>query len=297
MARKRANPGSGGPNWLDTYSDMVTLLLTFFVMLFAMSTMDAGKWEKLVKAFSANKQASAVTQEAAQENIQIAANSTSLPSSGSESETSSSKAGNSDDGKVTDFDSLYKYLVDYVNRNGLQDSVHVHKGKNYTFLTFQNSVFFSGDSAELRDQGKKILDFLCDGIKKYTGSNWRDSFLRAYGPREQLNFRYRPSLRPCTFFGQGQERPAVCSVEKILSIRLKWFPRGMENTGPLFPMMEQKLPGPKTGEWKFIFRKPDRAVLFWIRYMKILIMQTRIQTKNNPTQITSSYVSSVLFSA
>ncbi|QEY34335.1 OmpA family protein [Caproiciproducens galactitolivorans] len=165
MARKRANPGSGGPNWLDTYSDMVTLLLTFFVMLFAMSTMDAGKWEKLVKAFSANKQASAVTQEAAQENIQIAANSTSLPSSGSESETSSSKAGNSDDGKVTDFDSLYKYLVDYVNRNGLQDSVHVHKGKNYTFLTFQNSVFFSGDSAELRDQGKKILDFLCDGIK------------------------------------------------------------------------------------------------------------------------------------
>lgn len=165
MARKRANPGGGGPSWLDTYADMVTLLLTFFVMLFAMSTMDASKWEKLVEAFSANKQTSTAEQKVAGKDIQIAVNSTSLPSSGSESETSSSEAGNSDDGKVTDFDSLYKYLVDYVNRNGLQDSVHVHKGKNYTFLTFQNSVFFSGDSAELRNEGKKILDFLCDGIK------------------------------------------------------------------------------------------------------------------------------------
>lgn len=35
MKRKKKS-GSGGANWMDTYGDMVTLLLCFFVMLFSM---------------------------------------------------------------------------------------------------------------------------------------------------------------------------------------------------------------------------------------------------------------------
>ena len=37
---------------MDTYGDMVTLLLTFFVMLYSMSSVSEDKWAKLVKAFS-----------------------------------------------------------------------------------------------------------------------------------------------------------------------------------------------------------------------------------------------------
>ncbi|MGX8701100.1 flagellar motor protein MotB [Caproiciproducens sp.] len=169
MARKKADPGSGGPNWLDTYADMVTLLLTFFVMLFAMSTVDATKWQTLVKAFSTNKQAAATMEQAIQSD---ALNSDSGAYFDADTSSMSSQAGqgtSSDAGnsgaQVTDFDSLYKYLNDYVHKNGLQDSVQVHKNENYTFLTFQNSIFFNGDSSELRDDGKKILDFVCDGIK------------------------------------------------------------------------------------------------------------------------------------
>jgi chemotaxis protein MotB len=50
MRKKKEYP-SECPSWLDTYSDMVTLMLTFFVLLFAMSTMSSAKWQKLVKAF------------------------------------------------------------------------------------------------------------------------------------------------------------------------------------------------------------------------------------------------------
>ena len=42
----------GGANWMDTYGDLVTLLLCFFVLLFSFSTIDAQKWEQLVKSFS-----------------------------------------------------------------------------------------------------------------------------------------------------------------------------------------------------------------------------------------------------
>ena len=38
---------------MDTYGDMVTLLLTFFIMLFSMSNVDAKKWDVFIKSISA----------------------------------------------------------------------------------------------------------------------------------------------------------------------------------------------------------------------------------------------------
>ncbi|MDD5018483.1 MAG: flagellar motor protein MotB, partial [Eubacteriales bacterium] len=42
----------GSPAWMNTYGDMVTLILTVFVLLFSFSTIDAQKWEKLVSSLS-----------------------------------------------------------------------------------------------------------------------------------------------------------------------------------------------------------------------------------------------------
>jgi hypothetical protein len=38
--------------WLLTYSDMVTLCLTFFVLLYSFSTIDTVKWKSLVVSMS-----------------------------------------------------------------------------------------------------------------------------------------------------------------------------------------------------------------------------------------------------
>lgn len=54
MARKKKEESSSGgcPAWLATYGDMVTLVLTFFVLLYSMSTIDTEKWRGLVIAMS-----------------------------------------------------------------------------------------------------------------------------------------------------------------------------------------------------------------------------------------------------
>lgn len=164
MARKKASDGGGGPNWLDTYADMVTLLLTFFVLLFAMSSIDSGKWEELVKAFASNNPAAQASQ-------QIVLNSDSSDASEAEEEATIAAGGsgtagldNSDPEQVNSFEDLYKYLQNYVNKNGLDDSVGVYKGDDYTFIVFQNSIFFDGDSSVVRQDGKTILDYLCGGL-------------------------------------------------------------------------------------------------------------------------------------
>ena len=39
--KKEECKGGGAPEWMVTYSDMVTLLLTFFVMLLAMASFES----------------------------------------------------------------------------------------------------------------------------------------------------------------------------------------------------------------------------------------------------------------
>ncbi len=46
MARKHKCPPAGAPMWMATFSDLVTLLLTFFVLLLSMANMDEVKFNK-----------------------------------------------------------------------------------------------------------------------------------------------------------------------------------------------------------------------------------------------------------
>gem|GEM_PF-3115328 len=46
---------------MDTYGDLVTLLLTFFVLLYSFSSLDAAKWQAFVSSFSGSPQPVAAT--------------------------------------------------------------------------------------------------------------------------------------------------------------------------------------------------------------------------------------------
>lgn len=51
MAKRKVEESSGGEaSWMNTFADLMNLLLCFFVLLFAMSTVDAEKWEQLIKS-------------------------------------------------------------------------------------------------------------------------------------------------------------------------------------------------------------------------------------------------------
>jgi len=55
VARKKKQVSSGGDaSWLNTFADLMNLLLCFFVLLFSMSSVDAEKFEQISKAFSSS---------------------------------------------------------------------------------------------------------------------------------------------------------------------------------------------------------------------------------------------------
>src|SRR5690625_1370490 len=49
--RVRRSQSSGAPKWMVTYSDMVTLILVFFILLFSMSQIDLAKFEAISESF------------------------------------------------------------------------------------------------------------------------------------------------------------------------------------------------------------------------------------------------------
>lgn len=148
MSKRRPRPTDGGGNWMDTYGDMVTLLLTFFIMLYSMSTLNQQKWEIFVKSI--------------------------FPSSSDQEEIAINEPQGDNDVSGTlkvdeeipaeiDMNTLYLTLVEKMNEQGI-DGVTISRGEDYTFIMFEDKTFFDGDSSVLTDQGKSTLDLFCDTI-------------------------------------------------------------------------------------------------------------------------------------
>lgn len=156
MKKKR---GGGISNeWLNTYSDMVTLLLCFFVLLYSISSVDSAKWEMIVKSFNpTDAEVSQIVQDATETdgNYDVEGN----------------ILGNGEDYQFADdFDEMYYKLSKYVEMQGLGADVEVTKGDGYTFITFRNNIFFDGDSYVLKQEGKTVLDQLCSVIENVDDS-------------------------------------------------------------------------------------------------------------------------------
>jgi len=149
LARKRKTE-SLGASWLETYADMVTLLLTFFIMLYAMSTIDAQKYSMIVEALS--KGDAIVIQDDLPPGEE-------LLDKGSTEETPIVE-----DENAEDIDKLYNLLMDYVNKNNLNDSVEISKSEEYVFIRFYDNITFNGYSNKLKSSGIEILDVLAEGL-------------------------------------------------------------------------------------------------------------------------------------
>lgn len=56
MAKKQKAeaPPPGAPAWMATFSDLMNLLLCFFVLLFSMSSVDADKWQEVVNSMTSS---------------------------------------------------------------------------------------------------------------------------------------------------------------------------------------------------------------------------------------------------
>jgi len=176
--------GEGG-EWLVTFADMSMLLLTFFILLFSMSTLDITRFSD---SFTSVRQAL-----------------------GQDGERASTLRVESDDGAILESVMLQKQLLDaqrkvysdirtYMNRQGVEGIIGAVFDEGVITLNVPSSALFEKDEVTVSPQGREVLLKLKDifikrndqdiNIRGYTDSdppapgsrfadNWEVSALRA----------------------------------------------------------------------------------------------------------------------
>ncbi len=154
MRKKPIQQEGGGDSWMNTYADMVTLLLCFFVMLFAMSTIDAEKYHALANAFSEKKLVENIPESLIGDTETI------------EEQFAYPGPGGIEGGITAAMDSLQEHI----EKQGLNDYVEVYHGDGYEFIRFKDDLMFTGNSYKLLDKSKFLLDAFCLAIEPFTES-------------------------------------------------------------------------------------------------------------------------------
>lgn len=152
MARKKRGEEARG-SWLDTYADMVTLLLTFFVMLLSMSTVDENKLQALLQGLGIS-----------QEMVEQLPSGDASAQVGDPGEATGDFIGKDEIDIENDvpesFNELYEFIKAYTEKNNLSGQVTVVGTEQSVYIRFKDNIFFDGDSYYLRQDSGNLLDFL-----------------------------------------------------------------------------------------------------------------------------------------
>ena len=155
---QRKNSGSeegGGDSWLNTYADMVTLLLTFFAVLLSMSSVNQEKYNAFIRSFSN------LPPEVIEEITNPAVEEGEDPATVTEEQAAQAAQA------AQAMSELYEKLSDYVESNGMSQTVSITKVDQVISIKFDSSVFFEPDKYVMRAGGKDTIAFVGDGIKEY----------------------------------------------------------------------------------------------------------------------------------
>ena len=153
---KKNRPTDSGGSWVDTYGDMVTLLLTFFIMLYSMSNLDAQKWTIFVKSIP-------TMQNQESENITINSQMSDTPDADSTGQEIAQE-----DLQTEDINKLYLTIAESLNQAGVKYAT-VIRGDDYTYVSFANNVFFGANSSVLTWEGQEVLYSFAKAIAPAAG--------------------------------------------------------------------------------------------------------------------------------
>jgi chemotaxis protein MotB len=202
----------GTPAWMVTYGDMVTLVLTFFVLMFAFSTVDTQKYKLIVNSLRG----------AMGGNIGVLQDGTTLDMISEVTSTGSPS-----------YDKVLKQLQMILDRQDMQDKVELRQNGRNIIVSFKEKLFFRIGSADILKEALAILNEVGAVIREQRlairveghtcdipirtvkfPSNWELSAIRAVNVSKYLIEKAGLNPQKVSVAGYGQYRPMVANTSE-----------------------------------------------------------------------------------
>ena len=172
MARRKEDPPKGSPAWMNTFADLMNLLLCFFVMLFAMSSVNEEKFEKVIASFQSTFSILPGGGASIGEGELISSGISQLENFDSyyNQQLSSQSDGQTKEEKditeayeqqeLAESEDMAQQLENAISQYGIQDDVEVDFNAEYVTLNMNVALLFDSASAELRDEAYPLVNKL-----------------------------------------------------------------------------------------------------------------------------------------
>lgn len=190
--RKEDAPPAGSPAWMSTFSDLMNLLLCFFVMLFSMSTIQEDKLAALVASMNNTFSIFDAGATAIGEGILIS-NGVSQLNELDQYINSTGKTADSDtegenfeefekspdatekmeeileQEKLQQNEETAENVEEALQEEAIGDQVDVSFTAQYIQLTMKGALLFDSGSAELKEESKEVLSKVGRVLEQYSG--------------------------------------------------------------------------------------------------------------------------------
>lgn len=127
--------------WLQTYADTITLVLTFFVLLYSFSTIDAKKFQEISTALQSvlsGQDSSSILEFKMSGEVPI--------------------VGSPIDLGLSDSEEMYQKIKGFIDSNNLKDTVQIKTDSRGVIMELKDNILFDIGNAEIKEPSKAILD-------------------------------------------------------------------------------------------------------------------------------------------
>jgi chemotaxis protein MotB len=152
MKRRRRKAEQVSASWMTTYSDLVTLLLCFFVLLFAFSNLDVKKFQGIMAYFQGSR------------GVLDGSNVIEIPDLRDQEEI--------------DLEELKSALEEYATSSNLEEEITVSIDERGLIIRFMDRVLFDPGKAELKPEAREILDTVAEILQR---DEFKDKAIKVEG--------------------------------------------------------------------------------------------------------------------
>lgn len=193
MARKKKQEeaAAGSPAWMATFSDLMNLLLCFFVLLFSMSSVDAAKFEEIAASLNASFSifdsgapsitdggliSSGVSQLTQLDNYQHSMGENQDEPDSNEDISDEDIKDKYEDMQAGATEELGESVEENLNNEGLMSGdyegfIDMEISAQYVTLTLNGAILFDSGRAEIKGEAALFMDKLGSVLARYSDNN------------------------------------------------------------------------------------------------------------------------------